>query len=913
MINLIRNSLLVLLCIVSLPTLEAQSIVSGIITENETHKPLPGANIAVKGTVIGTISDADGKYSLKIKQATPYTLVFSFLGFGTEEIVVTENNAVINISMKEESLLGTEVVVSASRMEENIMKSPVTIEKLDILAIKQAATPDYYDALANMKGVQVTSSSLTNTSVNTRGFSDVGNTRFVQLIDGIDAADPTIGWAVGSVMAPGELDIESLELIPGAASALYGPNAFNGIMLLQSKSPFEYTGLSLQVKQGVTNSKAGGTDPMGTYAIRYAKAFKDKLAFKVNFHLLNATDWTANDNKTSRQNPDSKIDLSGMPDFDGVNLQGDELALVIPEFGTLRRTGFSENTLLNNLEARVIKGDAAIHYKLNDKMELIGVARLAEASALYQSDVKYAFRRYRAQNYKLELKSDQFYVRSYITKNVALKSYNLGALGAYVNESFNPSFNPADGTGWIPDYIKAFLGGIPGFEPNNPAAARSYADRFMIDPTTGKYVASLQDTINKVRSNLFQGNPPGAGFFSSATLWHTELFYNFKQIKWAEVIAGGNYRYFDVFSKGTVFDDAPDNPNNANPIVTNSYGVYTQIAKSITKDLKVTGSIRYDKMKDFEGRFTPRLSMVCSPNKNHNVRASYQTGFRFPELTSQFIYFNNPDGIILGGVPSIASRYGVYNGGAWTKESYDNFLMQGGTLNPVTGDILSNPGNVTLETANVGYIKPERQQTFEVGYKGLLAGDLLIDLNYYYSTYADFAGTQKVVGKVSTTHQGAQVNAGRSWVLATNSRNNLSSYGVGLGLTYKLTRNFVLNGNYNYTTFSGQLESGFLAQFNTPENRFSIGLGNRKLTRNLGFNINYRYQQAFDWQSLFGEATIPAYGALDAQINYTISSLKTILKIGGTNLGGLDYRTSFGSPYVGQIYYISFVFDGLLN
>ena len=117
MINLIRNSLLVLLCIVSLPTLEAQTIVSGIITENETHKPLPGANIAVKGSVIGTISDADGKYSLKIKQATPYTLVFSFLGFGTEEIVVTESNAVINISMKEESLLGTEVVVSASRME----------------------------------------------------------------------------------------------------------------------------------------------------------------------------------------------------------------------------------------------------------------------------------------------------------------------------------------------------------------------------------------------------------------------------------------------------------------------------------------------------------------------------------------------------------------------------------------------------------------------------------------------------------------------------------------------------------------------------------------------------------------------------------------------------------------------------
>ncbi len=913
--KLIVKKLLILTFVMSFTVnLFAQSQVTGTVKDANTQKVLQDVNIIVVGTTVATVTDNNGQYTLKINQAQPFTISFSYVGYRTEKVEVTSNKTTINMIMVEEAILQQEIVVLSSRMKENIMKSPVTIEKLNIISIKQAATPDYYDALANMKGVQVTSSSLTNTSVNTRGFAGTGNTRFVQLIDGMDIADPTIGWAVGSVMAPGELDIESLELIPGAASALYGPNAFNGIMLLQSKSPFDYPGLSTMVKQGVTNSKAGGTDPMGTYAIRYAKIFNDKVAFKVNFHFLNATDWTANDNKTDRNNPSSEIDLSGMPDFDGVNLQGDEAPIPINNFGigTLRRTGFSENILLDNQEARVLKGDIAIHYKINNKMELIGAARFAQASALAQSDVKFAFRRYNTQVYKLELKSDQFFVRNYFTRTVALNSYNLGALGAYVNESYNPSIR-ADGTGWVPDYITAFLGGAPGVAANNHPAARSYADRFMINPTTGQYVASLQNTIDEVRSNYFQRNPPGAGFFSSANLWQTDLYYNFKQIKWAEVIAGGNFRYMSVFSKGTVFDDAPEDQNNANPLMTNSYGVYTQIAKSITEKLKVTTSIRYDEMKDFEGRFTPRLSMVYSPNKNHNVRASYQTGFRFPELISQFIYFNNPDGIILGGVPSIASRYGVYNGGAWTKESYDNFLIQGGSLNPTTGAILSNPGNVTLETANVSFIKAEQQQTFEIGYKGILVGDLLFDLNYYYSTYTDFAGTQVVVGKVSTTHQGAQVNAGQSWVLATNSPNELTSYGVGLGLTYNLNRNFVLNGNYNYTTFSGQLEPGFLAQFNTPENRFSIGVGNQKLTRNLGFNLNYRYQQAFHWESLFGEASIPAFGVLDAQVNYTLTSLKTILKIGGTNLGGKDYRTSFGSPYVGQIYYISLVFDELLK
>ena len=448
----------------------------------------------------------------------------------------------------------------------------------------------------------------------------------------MDAADPTIGTAVGSVQAPGELDIESLELIPGAASALYGPNAFNGIMLLNSKNPFDYPGLSMMVKQGVTNSKAGGAHPMGTYSIRYAKVISDKLAFKVNFHYMGATDWTSNDYKTDRNNPNSPIDLRGTPNFDGVNLHGDEIPIDLTQFGLgiIRRTGLPEGILLNNQEARVLKYDAAVHYKLNKKMELIGAYRFAEGSALAQTDSKSAYRRYRSQFYKVELKSDNFFVRSYLTETRAFQTYNVGAVGAYTNEYFNPSIR-ADGTGWVPDYITAFYGGVPGVAANDATAARAYADRFMIDPATGQYVPSLQDTISKVRTNYFQRQPPGARFYSSSKLWHTELFYRFKQIKWAEVIAGGNYRLISVYSKGTFFDDAPDDPNISNPILTHVYGAYTQISKSILEKIKLTGSIRYDKMKDFDGHFTPRLSMVYSPGKNHNFRASFQTGFRFPE------------------------------------------------------------------------------------------------------------------------------------------------------------------------------------------------------------------------------------------------------------------------------------------
>jgi iron complex outermembrane recepter protein len=139
------------------------------------------------------------------------------------------------------------------------------------------------------------------------------------------------------------------------------------------------------------------------------------------------------------------------------------------------------------------------------------------------------------------------------------------------------------------------------------------------------------------------------------------------------------------------------------------------------------------------------------------------------------------------------------------------------------------------------------------------------------------------------------------------------SHGIGLGLTYSLPRNFTLNGNYNYATYHASDESnGFIAGFNTPQNRFSIGLANRKLVKNVGFNVNYRWQEMFQWQSSYGQWNVPAYGVVDAQITYK-TPLKVVFKVGGTNIGGGDYRTNLGAPFVGQQYYVSVTFDEFLK
>jgi outer membrane receptor protein involved in Fe transport len=302
---------------------------------------------------------------------------------------------------------------------------------------------------------------------------------------------------------------------------------------------------------------------------------------------------------------------------------------------------------------------------------------------------------------------------------------------------------------------------------------------------------------------------------------------------------------------------------------------------------------------------------VYTVSENHNLRASFQTGFRNPDTQAQFIYFPSSSGTLLGSTEANAARYGVHNGGAWTDASYKAFRASGGTL---AADGTPTGGNSSLlVTADIPYVQPERLKSFEVGYKGVFSKKLLVDLNAYYTTYTDFIGGQIVAVKAPTTHQAKTVAPGSLYSLYNNSTENVTSFGAGLGLTYSLPRNFSINGNYSYATFDANETADFRAGFNTPENKFNIGISNRKLFDNFGFNLNFRWQQGYLWQSSYGVWNVPEFGVLDAQINYKLSALRSMVKIGATNLGGGDYRTNLGAPFVGQMYYISLTFDEFLK
>src|SRR6187402_951977 len=276
---------------------------SGNVHNSLTKERVPAVSVAIKGSGAGTFTDDRGSFRLTTVEKPPFILVFSSIGFETQEVSVSGASAPLQVDLKPASSLGTEVVVSASRTPERILESPVSIERVNAATIRNSPASGYYDVIRSLNGVDVVNSSLTFSSVTTRGFNGSGNAKFNQFVDGMDNQAPGLNFSVGSVIGLSDLDVDNMELLPGASSALYGSGGTNGTLLITSKDPFKYQGVSAQVKEGMMH--LGKKDPVGTSAfhdisIRWGQKIGDNFAFKLGVQYIEANDWVATDSTNSK-------------------------------------------------------------------------------------------------------------------------------------------------------------------------------------------------------------------------------------------------------------------------------------------------------------------------------------------------------------------------------------------------------------------------------------------------------------------------------------------------------------------------------------------------------------------------------------------------------------------------------------
>ncbi|MFA5669333.1 MAG: TonB-dependent receptor [Balneolaceae bacterium] len=940
--------------------LDAETQISGKVVDAR-GEPLPGVNVTVKGTIVGTPTNGDGNFSLKVKQDPPITLQISFIGYQTQEIEITDNNVSdLLIVMQEQTFLGQDIVVSASRVEESVLEAPVSIEKMDVLTVKNTASDDYYKAISNLKGVDITSSSINFQIINSRGFNSTGNTRMVQLIDGMDTQAPALNFPIGNLNGPSELDVESIEFIPGASSALYGPNAFSGILLINSKNPFQYQGLSVMVKSGVNHidgDEAAGEPkspaPMYTTSIRYAKAFNNKIAFKANLSYMKADDWRGK-NYTDK-NASQQGDLDHNPAFDGVHMFGDDGGINVKLLGInpatratlagmisaqsgvpanmvepyvaalpnqpVNRTGYQERYLAD-YGAENFKVNTSLHYRITDMIEASYSFNYGYGTSIYTGAQRYSLKNFSVAQHKLELKGDNFMVRAYGTFEDSGDSYITDLVGFSVN---NQSL---DNSTWFGTYGATFAGGLlqtaAAAQGGNPTYTQSTIDAIMGNPAAvsglhaaaranadaGRYQPGTPQFDAAVKASLGSTIPTGALFDDGSNFYHVEGQYDFKnEITFMDVIAGASLKQFQLRSNGTIFDDIGG-------VDINEWGAFLQGSKSLLNDkLKLTGSVRYDKNENFDGQFSPRISAVATVAQNQNIRASYQTGFRNPTTQGQYINLNVITARLLGGLPKFATQYKVTEN-TYTMESVERFtelLLQG------------NPAAAAELVAYTDYkaVRPEQVQAFEVGYKGLIGQNLFVDMAYYYNIYDHFI-TQHRVRKASGPFTGAPSDAAvaasllsgdfnNTYQIYTNNYETVTAHGAVFGLEYSFPKGYRFGVNYNFNKLIDGLESSFQNDFNTPEHKVNVSFGNRKLTDRLGFNVAYRWQDAFRWESSFVREDVPEVTTVDAQVSYTIPTYNATLKLGGSNLLNDQYVLSGGGPSIGAIYYVSITFDQLFR
>ncbi|WP_291399294.1 TonB-dependent receptor [Daejeonella sp.] len=929
--------------------------ISGVVTDKLTNETLPGVAIKVKGKTIGTSTNSEGKFSLSTSEKVPFTIEISYIGYKTIEQVISGPVSNLEIKMESQSILGQEVVVAASRTPERILESPVSIERFGLAAIRETAAPSFYDALNNLKGVEMSAQSLTFKSINTRGFNANGNTRFNQYIDGMDNQAPGLNFAVGNIIGINELDLDNVELLPGASSALYGAGGINGTMLMNSKDPYTTQGVSFSLKNGINhvNDPLQGSAPFREMGVRYAKAW-NKFAFKTSFSYLEADDWqAANDSNFDRTSRTVKSgNRTTDPNYDGVNVYGDEVtqnmrniaasvqsatnagvatatggaipnvigminaglpvnatqaqigaflgnfpaalrptiqnvlpfniglrAGLIPD-QAVSRTGYNEKDLVD-YDTRSIKTSTSLHYKFNDNLQAIFQANWGTSTSVYTGSDRYSLRNFSIGQYKLELKGKDFMVRGYTTQERSGDSYISSILGSYINEASKAS------TTWFPQYIGNYVGARASGAPDAQAHAfaRNAADAGRFQPGTPQFETAKNQVMNTTISTGL-----GAKFNDKTNLYHYEGMYNFTNaLKDAfELQVGASFRRYDLNSGGTIFDDLN------REIDIDEVGAFVQVGKKIADAFKLSFSGRYDKNQNFEGRFTPRISGVYTVAPNNNIRVSYQTGYRNPTTQNQFIDLSVGGGStrLIGGLPASLTKYNLLVNKPFTDVSYRNFLASASAGS-------ANPSLLKTYTFDAKGVRPESVKAYELGYKGLLGSNVLLDAYGYFNTYSDFITSVEVFQQSGTsfTKFGVPVNA----------EGNVTTYGAALGIDYLIGK-YNLNGNISYNQI-GDIPVTYVNDFNTPKVRYNLGISNRNVVKNVGMNLTYRWQDTFYWASSFASGEVPSFGTVDAQVNLKIPSVNGMIKIGAQDLLNKYYVTSFGNPQMGGMYYVGFTFN----
>lgn len=918
--------------------------VTGTVTESNGRSPIFMANVLVEESQKGTTTDDKGNFSLQVKPAKfPVTLRISLIGYATRQVELEGPRKGLKIKLEEDQAMLEEVSVIERRLSEKQQQSALTVEALDATAIKETPANDFYEALGNLKGVDVTSASLGFKIINTRGFNSTSPVRSLQLIDGVDNQAPGLNFALGNFLGASQLDVRSVDVIAGASTAFYGPGAFNGVVDMHTKNPFQYEGLSASVKVGER--------ALTETAVRYGEAFQlgdskiDNLAFKLNLYYLQANDWEAGNldpidgSPVGRDNPGR---------YNAVNRYGDESLASNNErgsfgavkynnqagLGTFYRPGYMERDLVD-YDTRNLKSNFGLYYRFQDSVQLSYNVNYGTGTTVFQGENRFSLRNIQFVQNTLELsKEDKFFVRAYATHENAGDSYDAVLTAFKMNDAMlgnEGKWNSTYASAWkrAPFKFSRAFQDAAGFNVASPDFDSSfYANEYqqileryngllsryhdsllgitspgLLEPGTAGFDSLKRDITNRT---FTQG---GSQFFDRSALYHFMGEYRFEIPGDINARVGGNYRMYRPNSRGNIFDERIPSSivaDSAGNIISQEYrrirldefGAYLGLDRMFYGEiLKLSATLRMDKNQNFDYQFSPALSAVYTPAPEHTFRGSFGRAIRNPTLQDQYLRYDVGRAVLLGNLNGYKDLV--------TPKSFDFYRSQ-------TSLRRSN-----LDFFDVDPIQPESVFTLEGGYRGSWFDRLYLDMNYYYSWYTNFIGFQFGLDldfSEAFPNRFAGLNAYR---VTANSDAQVTTQGFNLGLNYYLDDHLVANGNYSFNQINqDQSDNPIVPAFNTPEHKFNLGLSGRRYNFNfdpdntLSFSANYKWIQGYRFEgSPQFSGFIDSYGLLDVQLSYHLKEYFTTLKLGASNVLDNEVYQVYGGPRVGRLAYFQLLFE----
>ncbi|WP_064197168.1 MULTISPECIES: TonB-dependent receptor [Emticicia] len=844
-----------------------------------------------------------------------------------------------------------EVVISASRIEENIFKAPISVTKISALQLQNSPNIELISSLARYKGIDVNQSSWFVTSLSTRGFNSAKAERLLQLADNVEFMSPTSSLYGGNWMGTPELDIDNIEVIYGANSALYGSGALNGVVLMTSKDPFK--------NQGLTVSLRGGSRLLFDTQIRYAQVFAKRFAFKLNANFISANEFLGESDAAIKARTagglagsDAANNAYGSPfGWNKLNYFGDIGSTITdPNFTKyndgkpyrIYMPGFKEGEILTandgnkfgfggDFKAGNLRLNPSLHFKINDKTRASYEYRKTFGNGIFQSTSRFAWREMEYDLHKFEVKNDRWFVRAYSVYDYGGKAYELGGVanalqnmrmtnpanGTYPTiaanyfNAWNQIFAAARGNGFLggmlagvytPDGVN---GGVPfGFSlpaiqggqsiENAAKLAFNLTQNLQLKAnpvgvSNSVFQAVTQKVANGIGDlNINGATIKGAAFANNARNIDFSAQREFR-LKTTNIVLGGAYRKYILKSGGTLLMDGIYSPLNSE-----------QRNQIINWETGAYGQIQ---QKLFDEKLTLAAAARVDAFKNFDTKFS-------PRISA----------VYAAGRHNFRANYATaYRAPAQLDQfiylDYGSILLIGNTQNGFKG--LNSAGTASYE---VSKLAPEKMNSWEVGYKALLSKDLQVDLSYYRSLYNGFIGIVRFQGREDgVVPAGDFAKKTGDWAKPVSDRTRgrfiqtwanfdkpVTTQGAFISVDYRVNKQVSVYGNYTWSKISDI--QGLIAGFNTPTHKFNIGV-NGVLANDLTYAVNYRWNSTYTYFMPFDEGEIKAFGTLDAQLNYQVKPLKTTFRLGGTNLTNANAITVYGSAPISRIVYVGAIFD----